>query len=241
MPGLGTIINAALLTLGGVLGLLIGRAIKPSLKDAMIMACGISVIFIGGGGAIAGMLVRDGEGFSTTGGMMLVASLCIGGLVGEMIDIERGCEKLGVWLRKRSHSEGDTSFIDGFLTASLTVCIGAMAVIGPVRDALYGDISILVTKGILDAVIVMALASTMGRGTVFSVVPLVIFQGAMTLFAVLLEGIMNEAATAALSTVGSVLIFCVGINLTFGKKVKVANFLPALIVAVVWSYLPIGL
>ena len=110
-----------------------------------------------------------------------------------------------------------------------------MAIIGPMNDALYHDYTLLVTKGILDAIIVMALTSSLGKGAVFSVIPLVLWQGLMTLLAALIGPLMTEAELANLSLVGSVLIFCVGINLVFGKKVKVANFLPALIVAVVWA------
>ena len=168
---------------------------------------------------------------------MLVISMCLGALIGEVLNIEHHIERFGEWLRLRSHSERDPRFIEGFTSASFTLCIGAMAIIGPMNDALYHDYTLLVTKGILDAIIVMALTSSLGKGAVFSVIPLVLWQGLMTLLATLIGPLMTEAELANLSLVGSVLIFCVGINLVFGKKVKVANFLPALVIAVVWAML----
>ncbi len=112
-----------------------------------------------------------------------------------------------------------------------------MAIIGPINDALYHDYTLLITKGILDCIVVMALTSSMGKGPVFAVVPLVLLQGTMTLLARLVGPMINDAALSKLSLVGSVLIFCVGLNLAVGKRVKVANFLPSLIIAVAWAYL----
>ena len=196
---------------------------------------GVSTIFIGASGAFKHMLtIADGQ-LGTTGEMLLVISLCLGGLIGEILGIEANLERFGEWLKVRSHSERDPRFIEGFTSASFTLCIGAMAIIGPMNDALYHDYTILTTKGILDMIIVMALTASLGKGAVFSVIPMAIWQGLMTVLAAFIGPLMTEAELANLSLVGSVLIFCVGINLVFGKKVKVANFLPALIIAVIWA------
>ena len=232
---MGTLINAACVLLGGALGFLFGKALKQRYQDIMVAGCGLSTIFIGASGALKYMLVIADGALATSGEMMLVISMCLGALIGEVLNIEHHIERFGEWLRLRSHSERDPRFIEGFTSASFTLCIGAMAIIGPMNDALYHDYTMLVTKGILDAIIVMALTSSLGKGAVFSVIPLVLWQGLMTLLATLIGPLMTEAELANLSLVGSVLIFCVGINLVFGKKVKVANFLPALIVAVVWA------
>ena len=237
MIGMGTLINAACVLLGGALGFLFGKALKQRYQDTMVAACGLSTIFIGAAGALKYMLVITGSTLATSGEMMLVISMCLGALIGEVLNIEHHIERFGEWLRLRSHSERDPRFIEGFTSASFTLCIGAMAIIGPMNDALYHDYTLLVTKGILDAIIVMALTSSLGKGAVFSVIPLVLWQGLMTLLAALIGPLMTEAELANLSLVGSVLIFCVGINLVFGKKVKVANFLPALVIAVVWVML----
>ena len=235
MIGMGTLINAACVLLGGALGFLFGKALKQRYQDIMVAGCGLSTIFIGASGALKYMLVIADGALATSGEMMLVISMCLGALIGEVLNIEHHIERFGEWLRLQSHSERDPRFIEGCTSASFTRCIGAMAIIGPMNDALYHDYTLLVTKGILDAIIVMALTSSLGKGAVFSVIPLVIWQGLMTLLAALIGPLMTEAELANLSLVGSVLIFCVGINLVFGKKVKVANFLPALIVAVVWA------
>ncbi|MGN0759987.1 MAG: DUF554 domain-containing protein [Candidatus Ventricola sp.] len=237
MIGMGTLINAACVLLGGALGFLFGKALKQRYQDIMVAGCGLSTIFIGASGALKYMLVIADGALATSGEMMLVISMCLGALIGEVLDIEHHIERFGKWLRLRSHSERDPRFIEGFTSASFTLCIGAMAIIGPMNDALYHDYTLLVTKGILDAIIVMALTSSLGKGAVFSVIPLVLWQGLMTLLATLIGPLMTEAELANLSLVGSVLIFCVGINLVFGKKVKVANFLPALVIAVVWAML----
>ena len=237
MIGMGTLINAACVLLGGALGFLFGKALKQRYQDIMVAGCGLSTIFIGASGALKYMLVIADGALATSGEMMLVISMCLGALIGEVLDIEHHIERFGEWLRLRSHSERDPRFIEGFTSASFTLCIGAMAIIGPMNDALYHDYTLLVTKGILDAIIVMALTSSLGKGAVFSVIPLVLWQGLMTLLAALIGPLMTEAELANLSLVGSVLIFCVGINLVFGKKVKVANFLPALVIAVVWAML----
>ena len=237
MIGMGTLINAACVLLGGALGFLFGKALKQRYQDIMVAGSGLSTIFIGASGALKYMLVIADGALATSGEMMLVISMCLGALIGEVLNIEHHIERFGEWLRLQSHSERDPRFIEGFTSASFTLCIGAMAIIGPMNDALYHDYTLLVTKGILDAIIVMALTSSLGKGAVFSVIPLVLWQGLMTLLAALIGPLMTEAELANLSLVGSVLIFCVGINLVFGKKVKVANFLPALVIAVVRAML----
>ena len=236
MVGLGTLINCALVLLGGALGFLFGKALKQSYQDIMIRACGISTIFIGASGALKYMLTIVDGSLATGGEMLLVISLCIGGLIGEIIGIEAGIERFGAWLKQKSHSERDPYFIEGFTSASFTLCIGAMAIIGPMNDALYHEYSILITKGILDCIIVMALTSSMGKGAVFSVIPLAIWQGLMTVLAQLIAPMMTTAALANLSMVGNVLICCVGLNLAFPVKIKVANYLPALVIAVGWAF-----
>ena len=235
MIGIGTLINAACVLLGGALGFLFGKALKQRYQDIMVAACGLSTIFIGASGAFKYMLVVSGSALSTSGEMMLVISMCLGGLAGEVLNIEHHIERFGEWLRRKSHSERDPRFIEGFTSASFTLCIGAMAIIGPMNDALYHDYTILTTKGILDMIIVMALTASLGKGAVFSVIPMAIWQGLMTVLAAFLGPLMTDAALSCLSIVGNVLIFGVGVNLAFGKRIKVANYLPALVIAVIWS------
>ena len=239
MPGLGTIINAAGIIIGGLAGLLFGKLIKPRMQETMTCACGVCTLFLGIAGAMENMLTAQESGALSSGGtMMIIASIALGALVGELINIEAGLERFGGWLRKVTHSEGDGGFVDGFVTSSLTVCIGAMAVVGAIQDGIYGDYSTLAAKAVLDLIIVMIMTSAKGKGCIFSAIPVVIFQGFITALSRLIEPIMTKPALHNLSLVGSILIFCVGVNLVWGKKVKVANFLPAVVFAVACAYLP---
>ena len=242
MYGLGTIINTLAIIIGGILGLLFGKLIKERHQDSLTKACGISVLFIGASGALEGILSLGADGSLSAGrSMLIVACLTLGALIGELINIEGGFERFGEWLKKKSGSSNDNNFLDGFLNASFTVCIGAMAIVGAINDAIYGDISILVTKSILDFIIIMIMAGSLGKGCIFSAIPVAILQGGVTALAVLIIPFMTDAALANLSMVGSILIFCVGLNLVWGKKVRVANMLPAIIFAVAAAFLPFSL
>ena len=168
---------------------------------------------------------------------MLVASMALGCLLGEALDLEGRMERFGLWLRKKSGSEGDNRFPDAFITAAMTVCIGAMAIVGAVEDGIHGDYTILAAKALMDFVIILVMASSMGKGAIFSAIPVGIFQGSVTLLARLVEPILTPAALLNLSLVGSALIFCVGLNLIWKNTIRVANLLPSLIVAVGYALL----
>ena len=168
--------------------------------------------------------------------MMIIGSIAAGALIGEILDIEGAMERFGRWLKMKTKSEKDSNFINAFVTASLTVCIGAMAVVGAINDGIAGDYSILATKAILDFIIIFIMTASMGKGCIFSALPVAAFQGSITALARVLQPLMTEKAMSNLSLTGSILIFCVGINLVWGKKVKVANLLPSLIIAVAWAF-----
>ena len=236
MFGLGTVINMAAILLGGFLGRLFGKAIPKRMQDSLYMVCGIATLFIGIGGCLQHMLVVENGGLNTQGTMMMLLSLTLGAVLGEWIDLEKRLEQFGAWLKKKTGNSGDATFIDAFVTASLTVCIGAMAIVGAIQDGMEGDISVLSAKSVLDFVIICVMAASMGKGFIFSFVPVGILQGSVTALSVVLKPIMTEAALSNLSYVGSVLIFCVGINLVWDKKVKVANLLPAVVIAVIWAF-----
>lgn len=234
MVGLGTIINVGAI----ILGLLLGRSVKVRYQDILMMAVGICVMMLGIGGTMEEMLSIQEGAIVSGGSMMMIITMALGALTGEWMDIEGKMEKFGTWLKEKTGSGGDNSFVDAFVTTSLTVCIGAMAVVGFIKDGIYGDYGILAAKAILDLIIVFVMTVSMAKGCVFSAIPVGIFQGIVTLLARLLEPLMTEAALSNLSLVGSIMIFCVGLNLVFGKKVKVANFLPAIVFAVAWAFLP---
>ena len=233
----GTLINTGAILIGGIGGFLFGKLLKERHQETLTMACGIGTLFIGIAGALQYMLHNDM--FPGGGAMLVVACLALGGLLGEIINIERGFERFGEWLKIRTGNAKDQGFVNGFLTASLTVCIGAMAIVGAIRDGISGDWSILGAKAILDLVIVMVMTCSLGKGCVFSAIPVLLWEGALTLLASAIRPVMTDTAMGYLSLVGNVLIFCVGINLIWGKKIRVANLLPAVVFAVIAAFLPI--
>lgn len=241
MAGLGTIINSAAIIVGGVFGLLFGKILNERIQDSLQKASGICVLFIGIAGAMEGMLKLSGSSLSAGRSMLIVASLALGALVGEILNIEHGFERFSEWLKVKTGNAKDKSFVEGFVTASLTVCIGAMAVVGSIKDGISGDYSILATKAILDFIIIMVMTCSLGKGCIFSAIPVAVFQGLITALARLIKPLMTDGALANLSLIGSILIFCVGVNLVWDKRIKVANLLPSLVFAVAIAFLPFDL
>jgi len=237
MIGLGTIINTAAILAGGFLGGLFGRFLSESAQDTLTKVCGVSTLFIALSGALEGMLTVENGEIVSGGSMLIIGCLAIGAFVGELLKIEDGFERFGQWLKIKTGNAKDKGFVDAFVTASLTVCIGAMAIVGSIQDGIRGDYSILATKAILDLIIIMVMTCSMGRGCVFSAIPVAVFQGSITALAGLVKPLMTNAALDNLSLVGNVLIFCVGVNLVWGKKIKVANLLPGIVVAVIAAFL----
>ena len=234
MFGLGTIINTLAVVVGGLVGLLFKKGISERYEKTLMSACGISTIFIGITGTLQGMLtVNDGR-IETGGTMLLIFSLVIGGLFGEMVNIEKRMDGIGEKLKKLFRAEKDNKFVDGFVNTSLIICVGAMAIVGSIQDGLTGDYSMLVAKAILDLVIVIIMTSTYGVGAICSAIPIFVYQGAITLLGHFAGNVISEVLIGYLSYIGSALIFCVGINITFGKKIRVGNLLPALLIPVVY-------
>lgn len=201
-----------------------------------MQAIGVCVIFVGIGGAVEGMMTVTADGLQSGGTMMIVISYAVGSLVGEWINLEERIEQFGKWLKVKTGNAKEKRFVDAFVTASLTVCIGAMAIVGSIQDGIYGDHSTLALKAILDMVIICVMSASMGRGCLFSALPVGILQGTVTLLARAIQPVMTDAALANLSLTGSILIFCVGVNLLWEKKLKVANMLPSIVVAVLCAF-----
>ena len=240
MIGLGTIINSAAILAGGLIGHFTGRLFRKEQQEALNLACGISVMFLGIAGAMQGMLSIDGGRLLSGKSMLVVLCLALGTVIGELIGIEKGFARFGEWLKRKTGNSRDREFVNAFVTASLTVCIGAMAIVGAIQDGLSGDFSTLAVKAVLDFIIIAVMTSSLGKGCVFSAIPVFLFEGAITLLARLLSPIMTELAVAYLSLIGSILIFCVGLNLVWGKKLRVANMLPSVALAVIAAYIPLS-
>ena len=237
MIGLGTIANVAAIVVGGCLGTLLRGGLKEHYQTALTRSLGLATLFIGGTGALSGMVqLVDGQLVSRdTLGMIL--ALALGTLLGELCDFDARMERLGHWLKARAAQGDDARFVEGFVTASLVVCIGAMAIVGSIQDGLTGDPSTLYTKSILDFIIVLVFASSYGRGAIFSALPVGVLQGSVTLLAGMVAPMFTPAVIANLSFLGSILIFCVGVNLVFDRRFRVANMLPVLVVGAVYTAL----
>ena len=246
MIGTGTIANVAAIVLGGAVGLVVRGGLKEHYQEGLMKAMGLGTLFIGAAGALAGALtVQDGKvaSLGTAATLSMILALALGTLVGEFFDFDGKTEHLGIWLKAKADKRGDSQFVQGFVTASLVVCVGAMAIVGSIQDGLAGDATTLYTKAVIDGIVVMVLASVYGKGVLFSAPPVGVLQGAITLCAGLLAPVFSQPVIDNLSFLGSLLIFCVGVNLAFGTKFKVANMLPALVFGVVFTlvvpYLPL--
>ena len=238
MIGIGTVVNVLAIVAGGLVGLLLRGGMKEHYQTAIIKAMGLATIFIGATGALPGLIRVENNaivGVSIKETLGMILAFALGPLMGEFLDFDGKLERLGAWLKEKASRWEDSQFIQGFVTASLTVCIGAMAIVGSIQDGLAGDPSTLFTKSILDFIIVIIFASTYGKGAIFSALPVGVLQGSVTLCAGLLAPVFSPAVIANLSFLGSMLIFCVGANLAFNAKFRVANMLPVLVVGALYT------
>jgi len=240
MRGLGTIINTLAVILGGAAGMLLKNGLKERIQDSLMKACGIATMFIGVAGTLSKMLVFEDGVFQTQGTLLLIFSLVIGTALGEAIRLEEKMDALGEKLKKAAKRENDNKFVDGFVNVSLIICVGAMAIVGSIQDGISGDFSMLTAKAVLDFIIVMVFASVYGVGALFSALPILIYQGLITLIAAACGSFVSDAIVSDLTFIGSALIFCVGINIAFGKKLSVGNMLPAILIPIVYEVI-IGL
>ena len=232
---MGTIINTAAVVLGAFLGLILNRRVNKALLDNIMKAVGVSVMFIGISGALTGMLKIQNGKIDSTGAMLLIISLVLGTLIGELIKIEDRLESIGEKLKKAVKSKSDGKFVDGFVTTTLITCVGAMAIVGALEDGLTGDYSMLLAKSLLDGIVAIILASTMGLGVLFSAIPLFVYQGAITLLSGVISPVLSDNLILNLSYIGSALIFSIGVNQVFGKKLKTGNMLPALLIPIIYE------
>lgn len=245
MIGLGTVVNVLAILAGGLAGLLFGRFLKERYQETILKAMGFAIIVMALGSTLSQMFVvrisSEADpmrgSLDVQGTKMLILSLAAGALLGEFINLESWFERFGAWLRDRTGNQKDSRFIEAFVCASLTVCVGAMAILGAVQDGLSGNHDTLYAKAILDLIIILMMTASLGRGCIFSAVSVGIFQGIITVLARQAAPILTEAAISNISLVGNVLILCVGVNLIWPKTIRVANVLPAVAVAVIFAML----
>ncbi|WP_196595944.1 DUF554 domain-containing protein [Pectinatus frisingensis] len=232
----GTVVNTAAVVGGGLVGLVIKKGLPLKLQEILLQALGVATLFIGLTGVLSKQLVIKSGQLQSDGIMLMVASLIIGTVIGEIIDIEHDLGLLGDKAKKILKMDENDKFSEAFVTATVVICVGAMAIIGSFEDGINGNSTILFTKSILDGVLVMIFASTMGSGAVFSAGPLFLYQGGLSLAAASIAPYLTSQMMNGMSAVGSVLIFVIGVNLMLGKiiHIRVGNMLPAIIVPLLY-------
>lgn len=220
---LGTIVNSAGILAGALIGLIFKRGIPEKMSDTLMKGLGLCTLFIGLTGAMKG-----------ENSMIIIISVIIGTLIGEGFDLEDKLNRLGKWLEKKVVGESSEkgSFAEGFVTSSLVVCVGAMAIVGSLQSGLVGNHDILYNKAILDFVISIIFASTMGVGVVFSAGMVFIYQGAITLLAQWISPFLTDAVINEMTCVGSIIIIGLAFNMLGMTKLKVMNYVPAVFVPI---------
>lgn len=231
---MGTLVNGIAVTLGGLIGLLIRKGLPQRVEQTAMKLLGLAVFIIGVEGVITSMItVQDGK-LSADGSLTLIASLVLGGVAGELWDVDGGLNRCGKRIEARFGKEG---FAKGFINASLIFCVGAMAIVGALNDGLSGNPEILFIKSALDFICAIILGSTLGFGVIFSFIPVVLYQGGITLLSVWIAPLVSDALLNALCMVGYAIVMCIGINFLDFTAIRTANLLPALAVPILWELL----
>lgn len=244
----GVLVNVIAIVLGTAAGLMFGKAIHERFRSIAFKAIGLSTFIIGASMAISGLSKMGQTKMGDYAPLVLVGSLALGSLLGEWIGIEYWLERFGEWLQDVSYripwfapspketgdepGEKGHTLVEGFVTASLLFCVGAMTVLGSIKDGL-GDHNILYLKSLLDGIASLFLATTLGVGVALSVIPVVIIQGGIAVSAHSVQPFMTPAVLQSITCVGGALILCIGLDLSGIKRLPVGNMLPAIIIAAV--------
>ena len=228
----GTIVNTIAVIAGGLIGLLFKKGIKEHIQKSINQALGLAVIVLGINGVISSMITVSGGVLSSDGTLLLIISLVLGVIAGELLRLD---DRLNSFGDKLGHKLNIGNFSEGFITASLIFCVGAMTIVGSLNDGLKGDSSILFIKSALDFIASIVLSATLGVGVLFSGVCVLFYQGALSLLAGFIGPYISSALLNQICMVGYVTVACVGINFLGMAKIKTANFLPGLVVPVLWN------
>ncbi len=233
--GTGTAVNIVLVIIGSLVGLMLKKAIPERLKESITQALALATFTIGITGVInASSTVTESGTLTGNHAILMVLSMAIGTFIGELINIQKRLDSVGDFFQNKFSSEDSSTFSQGFVTASLVFCVGSMAILGSFNDALLHDPTILITKSILDMIMSVVFASTMGIGVMFSAVTVLLYQGLLTACASFLSPLLTSEVIAQMSFVGSILIAGIGLNFIYKPKLKLANMLPAMFIPLVW-------
>lgn len=237
MIGLGTIVNAAAIIAGGVSGSLLRSGLPERFRETIMQALGLSVLMIGLSGALQGMYkVTAGGTLDREYIMLMIFSLVGGAIIGEFLNIEKMLENTGLWIQKK-YLKNSGNFAEGFVTASLVYCVGAMAIVGSLEDGLTGSTGTLFAKSVLDGVSAVIFAATLGIGVAFSSIPVFLYQGLITLMAGFIKPWLTDTVISQTSLVGSILIIAIGFNILELKRIKVGNLLPAIFIPFIYYFI----
>jgi len=225
---IGVLVNTATVIIGSLIGLVFNKGIPAKYTNAIMTGIGLCTIYIGISGTLKG-----------ENALILIISIVLGVAIGTGLDIDKRINSLGEFIEKRLKKEGDdsASIAQGFITASLLFCIGAMTIVGSLNAGLRGDNEMLLTKSVLDLISSTVLSASLGIGVLFAAAFVLIFQGSIVLLAQFLQPVMTDSAIAEMTCAGSLMILALGLNLIGITKIKVANYLPALIIAPVIAWL----
>lgn len=221
---LGTIVNTIAVIIGAGIGMFLKKGIPQRLSDTMMKGLGLCTLFLG----ISGSL--DGQN-----SLILIISIVVGALIGEGIDLDEKLNQLGNWLENRFKSKDGSkiSVAEGFVSASLLFCVGAMTIVGSLQSGLQGNHEMLFNKSMLDFVAAIIFASTMGVGVMLSAAFVFVYQGAITLLAQWVAPVLSDVVIAEMNCVGSVIIIGIALNLLGITKLKVMNYVPAIFIPII--------
>lgn len=221
---IGTIVNVIAIVVGSILGFLVKGKLPERFQNIVIKGISLAVIMIG--------LQMALSVESTAGTLIVIFSLVIGGIIGELLEVENRLESLGQKIQKRFGSN-DGLFVQGFVQSSLIYCVGAMAIMGAIQDGLNNDPSILFTKSLLDGTASIAFSATFGIGVMFSAIPVLVYQGSISLLSSWAQKILVPNTIDMMTATGGLLIMAIGINMLLEVKIKIGNLLPAIFVAII--------
>lgn len=235
----GTLVNAGTVVVGTVVGSTLGERLPERIRETVLDGLGLVVLVVGTAEALAVTrppltTLVHGVGAGVVPTLIVLGSILVGGIVGELLRIESGLETLGDRLKRR-FGRGQRRFTEGFVVASLVFCVGPLTILGSLRDGLSGDYSLLAIKAMLDGFAALTFASALGWGVGFSVITILVYQGGLSLLAGLVGGSLHDPASspavAAVTATGGVMILAIGFRLLRIREIRVANLLPALAIA----------